>query len=117
MYESPATPLDAVIEHFGAPGRFFIGGISTRMLALGSPQEVREMVTGLYERAAQHPGFAMASGGGLHGDLPLENLAAYFDARADVGASPRSWRSLGRERAAALLARAGDTEEADARLG
>lgn len=41
MFESPATPLEAVIEHFGAPGRFFIGGISTAVLATGSPEEVR----------------------------------------------------------------------------
>ena len=28
----------------------------------------------------------MASGGGLHGNIPLANLEAYFDARAEVGA-------------------------------
>lgn len=92
MFESPATPLEAVIEHFGAPGRFFIGGISTRTLAIGSPEEVRRMVFDLYAQAGDHAGFAVAAGGGLHGDLPLENLEAYFDARAEIGATPINWR-------------------------
>ena len=47
----------------------------------------------LYERAASYPGFCMASGGGLHGNVPLENLEAYFDARAEIGANPKDWRT------------------------
>ena len=93
MFESPATPTEAVIEHFGQSGRFFIGGISTSTLTLGSPQDVRKMVLDLYERAASYPGFCMASGGGLHGNVPLENLEAYFDARAEIGANPKDWRT------------------------
>ena len=93
MFETPATPLEAVIEHFGQPGRFFIGGISTGTLAYGTPEEVRRMVFDLAERARPYPGFALASGGGLHSGLPMENLAAYFDARAEIGATPADWRT------------------------
>jgi hypothetical protein len=92
MFESPATPLEAVIEHFGALGQFFIGGISTIALTFGSPSEVREIVFQVIKQAGSRPGFALASGGGLHGSLPMNNLEAYFDARAETGATPGDWR-------------------------
>jgi len=92
MFETPATPLEAVIEFFGGEGRFFIGGISTLKIATGTPDEVRRMVFDLFERVGDYPGFAMASGGGLNGGLPLPNLEAYFDARAEIGATPADWR-------------------------
>lgn len=93
QFESPATPLDAVIEHFGAAGRFFIGGIATSTLTFGTADEIRRMVFELCERAGACPGFAMASGGGLHANIPLANLEAYFDARVEVGATPTDWRT------------------------
>jgi hypothetical protein len=93
MFETPATPLEAVIEHFGQKGQFFIGGIATQTLTFGSAGDVRRMVLGLVERAAPYPGFAMASGGGLHENVLLQNLEAYFDARASVGVTPVDWRT------------------------
>jgi hypothetical protein len=51
------------------------------------------MVLDLVDTAGACPGFAMASGGGLHGNIPLGNLTAYFDARAEVGATPTDWRT------------------------
>ena len=96
MFELPATPLEAVIEHFGAPGRFFIGGIDSRILTFGSPPEIRRMVLELYQRAGPYPGFALASGGGLHRNIPLTNLEAYFDARVEVGATLEDWRTMRR---------------------
>ncbi len=92
MFETPATALDAVVEHFGAPGRFFIGGIDTRVLTFGTPDDVRRMVHGL-SSVTRLPGFALASGGGLHDTIPLANLEAYFDARVDLGATPDNWRT------------------------
>jgi hypothetical protein len=93
MCENPATPLDGVIEHFGAPGKFIIGGIETVCLAVGTPAEVRDNVIALGERTRHLPGFAIASCGGLHGELPMANLEAYFDARAEIGATPPDWRT------------------------
>ncbi|MEI8352362.1 MAG: uroporphyrinogen decarboxylase family protein [bacterium] len=93
MCENPATPLEAVIEYFGRPGKFLIGGIETVRLAIGAPAEVRDMVLQLHAKTRHLPGFAMASCGGLHGDIPLANLEAYFDARAAIGVTPRDWRT------------------------
>lgn len=93
MFETPATSLEAVIEHFGQEGRFFIGGIATQTLTFGAPDEVRRMVFDLVERAGSYPGFAIASGGGLHNSVPLRNLEAYLDARVEVGATPAGWRT------------------------
>ncbi len=92
MFESPATPMGQVIEHFGGAGMYFIGGISTRVLRFGTPQDVWDMVIGLHMLTRDCPGFALASGGGLHGDLPLENLIAYFDARVETNATPQNWK-------------------------
>jgi hypothetical protein len=92
MFENPATPLEAVIEYFGTPGKFLIGGIGTVKLTTGTPDEIRKMVFDLYERVQDIPGFAIASCGGLHGNIPLENLEAYFDARVEIGATPEDWR-------------------------
>jgi hypothetical protein len=92
MFENPATPLDAVIEHFGVPGRFMIGGIETARLTRGRPADIRQMVLDLRKRTQDCPGFAICSCGGLHDGVPLENLEAYFDARVEIGATPREWR-------------------------
>lgn len=94
MWEAPLTPLDAVIEHFGNPGQFFIGGVSTKTLAYGTPAEIRAEVDDLYRRTKDYPGFALASGGGFHSGLPLQNIEAYFDVRAEIGATPPDWRTL-----------------------
>lgn len=92
MFENPAIPLEMVIEYFGTPGRFMIGGIETVKLTAGTPDEIRKMVFDVYEQVQDIPGFAIASCGGLHGNIPLENLEAYFDARAEIGATPEDWR-------------------------
>lgn len=93
MFETPATPVEPVIEHFGQPGRFFIGGIESAPLSFGKPDEIRNMVLDLHAKVRDCPGFAIASSGGLHDDIPLENLEAYFDARVQIGATPEDWRT------------------------
>ena len=50
MCENPATPLEAVIEHFGHPGKFIVGGVETVRLATGTPDNVRDMVLALHEK-------------------------------------------------------------------
>ncbi len=92
MYENPATNLDAIEDVFAREGLFFIGGVETVKLTRGAPDEVRRMVLNLAERFADYPGFALASCGGLHGNIPLPNLEAYLDARAEMGVTPRDWR-------------------------
>ena len=92
MFENPATSLDAVKEHFGQPDRFLIGGIDTAKLTVGTVDEIREMVLDVTRKMDGCPGFAISSCGGLHGNIPLPNLEAYFDARAEVDATPADWR-------------------------
>ena len=53
----PSHAVEQVIEHFGQPGRFFIGGIATSTLTFGRPEEIRAMVHGLYAKAGEYPGF------------------------------------------------------------
>jgi hypothetical protein len=93
MFENPATDIDTVIECFGRSGQFMIGGIETVKLTMGHPEEVREMVFDLHEKMQEHPGFAMSSCGGLHNNIPMENMEAYFDARAEIGVTPQDWRT------------------------
>jgi len=94
--ESPATPLEVQIEHFGESGRFFVGGIETGKLTFGSPEDVRRMVLDLYRRAGHCAGFGIRCCGSLSGNIPLHNLEAYFDARAEIGANPPEWRTCSR---------------------
>jgi len=96
VFENPAPSLDAVKEHFGQPGRFLIGGIDTAKLTLDTADEIRKMVLDVTKKMDGCPGFAIASGGGLHGNIPLANLESYFDARAEIGATPADWRVLQR---------------------
>jgi hypothetical protein len=37
------------------------------------------------QAARAYPGFIISSCGGLHGNIPMDNLAAYFDARREAG--------------------------------
>lgn len=97
MFESPATPLENIIEYFGKANKFFIGGMETNLLTFGSPKQIYDKVITLHEQCQKYPKWALASGGGLHDSIPLENLIAYFDARAEIGATPKDWKSRGKK--------------------
>jgi len=84
-----------VIEVFSSPGKYLIGGIDTKKLTFGTPDEVRHMVRELDKKTRNIPGFAISSCGGLHETIPLENLEAYFDARVALGATPADWKTRG----------------------
>lgn len=94
MFENPATPLDAIFGAFDRPDDLLIGGMDTVALTNGDPDQVRAMVESVMETTANRPGFALSSCGGLHGNIPLENLEAYFDARAHFGFNPKDWRNV-----------------------
>ena len=78
---------------FSQTGWFLIGGIDTAKLTLASPDEVRQMVLDLEKKMKNCSGFTISSCGGLHGNIPLANLEAYFDARVEIGAISEDWRS------------------------
>jgi len=91
QFENPATPMDNILKHFG--DRLMIGGVKTGTLTSGTPEEIHSMVLELGRMAREHPGLAISSCGGLHGNIPLKNLEVYFDARAETGATPKDWRT------------------------
>ena len=85
MFENPATPFERVLATWGRAGRGFIGGISTQVLTNGTPEEVAEHTRGVIERGREHPGFVLSSCGGLHGNIPMANIRAYFETRNRMG--------------------------------
>lgn len=85
MYENPATPFDRVLDTWGKAGRGFIGGIETSLLTNGTPDEVRSHTRQVIERGREYPGFILSSCGGLYGNVPLENMLAYFETRTEMG--------------------------------
>ncbi len=85
MCESPATPFERVLATWGRAGRGFIGGISTNLLTLGSPAEVERHTREVMLRGRDYPGFIVSASGQLPGNIPLDNLRAYFHTRSRLG--------------------------------
>jgi hypothetical protein len=85
MFENPATSFDRVCEIWGNAGRGFIGGISTDVLTNGTAEQVRAHTTEVIEKGSQYPGFIISSCGGLHGNIPMNNMLAYFETRDEMG--------------------------------
>lgn len=85
MFENPATPFDRVLDTWGKAGRGFIGGICTAILTCGSPEDVRQHTLEVIEQGRRYPGFIISSCGGLHGNIPYENILAYFETRNKEG--------------------------------
>jgi len=90
MLENPATSFEGILERFH--DRIVIGGTETGILARGAPEEIRRHVLELHERTKGLAGFVLSAPGGLHGEIPLANLEAYFDARVITGYTPEGWR-------------------------
>ncbi|MEK6793150.1 MAG: uroporphyrinogen decarboxylase family protein [Spirochaetota bacterium] len=85
MFENPATPFQRVLDTWGKAKRGFIGGISTELLTNGTPAQVADHTKEVIEQGRQHPGFIISSCGGLPGNIPLENIIAYFETRSTMG--------------------------------
>jgi len=92
MLENPATDFDNILDVF-ADG-IVIGGVETGVLMHGTPQQVRRHVLEVQDRCSGIPGFVMSTPGGIHGNLPLENLIAYFDTRVETGHTPEGWKRM-----------------------
>jgi len=85
MYENPATPYDRILETWGEAGRGFVGGIDTWHLTHGTPEQVREHTKEVIEKGRRYPGFILASCGQLPGNIPMDNILAYFRTRNEMG--------------------------------
>jgi hypothetical protein len=90
MLENPATDFDRILDVFS--DKIVIGGIETGVLMHGTAEQVRTHVLEVDERTRGVPGFVMSTPGGIHGNLPPENLVAYFDARVKTGHTLPGWR-------------------------
>lgn len=99
--ENPATDLDVIIDIFG--DSIAMCGMSTSLLTFGEPEEIRKEVDLIAKKTRDMPGFALCSPGGLHNNIPLSNLEAYFDARTAHGFTPPNWRKGDREFAEKLM--------------
>jgi len=89
MVENPATDFNLAADIFS--DRILISGMETVKLSIGSVDEIYDHVKYLAQRTADMPGFTITSPGGLHNNIPLENLIAYFDARVEFGFTPPGW--------------------------
>ena len=84
MMETPATDFKNIIEKCGK-NKVIIGGVDTKILTFKNPEEIDRHVKEVIETAKDCPGFFFSSPGGIHGNIPLENLEAYFSARRKYG--------------------------------
>ena len=89
MIENPATNFDMASELFS--DRILICGMDTVKLTFGSTEEIRKQVAYVSERTKNMPGFTMCSPGGLHNNIPIENVIAYYDARVEYGFTKQDW--------------------------
>lgn len=92
MIETPATPLEKLLDCFDK--KIVIGGIDTKELTFGTPASVKAHVAAVGQQTSGCPGFVLSASGGLHGNIPLANLEAYFDARIETGHTPADWKQL-----------------------
>ncbi|MDP6449382.1 MAG: uroporphyrinogen decarboxylase family protein [Lentisphaeria bacterium] len=90
FFETPATDLDAVIDVFG--DGFYMGGIDAQVLTLGTPDDVRRHTEEVLDRTRDENGIILSCSGGLIGNMPQENVEAYFDTRVEYGFTERGWR-------------------------
>lgn len=79
MLENPATGFDTILKYFS--DRLIIGGMETQTLTFEKPDIVYNKTAKLLQHTRGVRGFAISCVGGLHGNIPLENLKAYFEAK------------------------------------
>ncbi len=81
--------LATVAQRVGESG-FVAGNVSTSILTLGTPSDVVREVKRCLEYARPAGGHFIHAGGDLPHNIPLDNIRAYFDAAAELGATCRA---------------------------
>jgi len=66
--------------------------MDTTLLTFGTPLEISAAVDLISRKTRGIPGFALCSPGGLHNNIPIENLIAYYDARVCASFTKENWR-------------------------
>lgn len=80
----PTNDLETVLRKCG-PNRAVIGNINTLTLTTGSTDDVRREVRRCAELGKRYPGYFFKAAGDLPHNIPLDNMQAYFDAKAELG--------------------------------
>jgi hypothetical protein len=84
VINSPAMDLGEIAGRLG-DRVFLAGGIDTKVLTSGTPEEIVEQVNLCWEKVRPARGFFLHSGGDLPHNIPLDNIRAYFDASQCLG--------------------------------
>jgi hypothetical protein len=79
----PTNDLRTVID--GHPDAIVIGNADTLLLTHGSPQDVRREVARCVELGKDMPGYFLKASGDLPHTIPMANIGAYFQAKAELG--------------------------------
>ncbi len=77
IFESSVS-MEMMVKKFG-DSKILVGNIDSRVLTIGTPQEVREEVRRSVLAARDCPGYIINCTGHLPHNIPLENMFAYFD--------------------------------------
>jgi len=80
----PITDLKYLARTYGKE-KIIIGGIDTRVLTFGTPEKVRGEVEKITDLMGECPGYFYMAAGSLPGNIPVENLEAYFAACKKYG--------------------------------
>lgn len=81
VINSPRMDIEAIARRLGSRA-FLAGGIDTNVLTLGTPADVTRAVRDCLRKTRPAAGFFLHSGGDLPHNIPIENLRAYFGAKA-----------------------------------
>jgi len=65
--------------------KVLVGGIDTRMLTFGTPEEIEKRVSNLAGMVKDCPGFVFKAVGDLPHNIPLANIITYFEALKKFG--------------------------------
>ena len=90
MLENPSTNFDIILKYFGE--KIVIGGVDTKLLTFGTPEMIKKHILEVHQKTSKLPGFVLSTPGGLHGNIPLQNIEAYFDARIKTGHTLEGWK-------------------------
>jgi len=80
----PVVDLKYVAEKYGKE-KIIIGGIDTKVLTFGNPDDVKKEVKRVTKIFKECPGYFYMAAGSLPGNIPLENLLTYFDTCKNIG--------------------------------
>ncbi|GHU15901.1 hypothetical protein FACS1894163_04200 [Spirochaetia bacterium] len=80
----PTTDMAYIAEKYGKT-HAFIGNAETRVLLLGTKDDIRAEVKRCMDIGKKYPGFFMAVGNHIPPNTPVDNVLYYYDAYVEMG--------------------------------